>query len=64
MTSTGTCELNLMPEIIFSKKELQIRDFESFIFWFTFHFMGTALGRFSQSFFFFFKFSSSVKRDG
>ena len=42
-----------MPEIIFSKKEFQIWDFESFIFWskfflFCFGFFLTALGRFSQ----------------
>ena len=38
--STRTCGLKLMPEIIFPKKELQMRDFESFIFWFKFRFMG------------------------
>ena len=40
MMSTRTCGLKLMPEIIFPKKELQMRDFESFIFWFKFRFMG------------------------
>ena len=44
-----------MPEIMFSKKEFQIWDFESFIFWSKFLFWGgTTLGRFSQCFFIFF----------
>ena len=42
-----------MPEIIFSKKEFQMWYFESFIFWSKYHYiLGTALGRFSQFFFF------------
>ena len=51
-----TCYLSrflrlFMPEIIFFKKELQIWDFESFIFWSKFRFFGTAFGRFSKRFF-------------
>ena len=34
-----------------SKKEFQIRCFESFIFWAKVHFFGTSLGLFSQFFF-------------
>ena len=48
---TGTC-----GRILFSKKEFQIWDFESHIFWSSFVFQGTALGRFSHFFFFFFIF--------
>ena len=54
MISTGTCGRILyscMPKIIFSKKEFPIWDFESLIFWLSFVFHETALGRFSQSFF-------------
>ena len=42
-----------MPEIIFSKKKktLQIWDFESFVFWSKFPFLGTVLGRFGQHFY-------------
>ena len=50
-----------MPEIIFSKKEFQIWDFESLIFWSIFVFQGTALGRFSQCFL---KFLSSANHGG
>ena len=39
-----------MPEIIFSKKEFQMLDFELFIFLSKFNFLGTALGQFSQYF--------------
>ena len=41
-------------EISFSKKELQIWDFEVFIFWSKLRFLGKALRRFSQCFFLFF----------
>ena len=54
MMSTGTWGQILkscMSEIIFSKKESQIWDFESFLFWYKFRFFGTASGRFSQCFF-------------
>ena len=45
-----------MPEIVFSKKEFQIWDFESFIFWSKFYLLGPdALGRFSRCFFFIFR---------
>ena len=55
--STGTCGWICkccMPEIIFSKRKIQVWDFESSIFWPKFHFWGTALGRFSQCCFFHF----------
>ena len=39
------------PGIIFSKKGLQIGDFESFIFWSKFRFLGYALRCFGQCFF-------------
>ena len=55
--STRTCGLNLMPEIIFPKKELQMRDFESFISWFKFRFMGDCV---LDSLFFLKKISWSV----
>ena len=48
-------------EISFSKKELQIWDFELFIFWSKFLFLGNALGRFSQCFY---NFSSSINHGG
>ena len=46
-----------MLEIIFFKKKFHIWGFESFIFWSSFLFRGTSLGRFSQCFFLFFVFA-------
>ena len=53
-----------MPEIIFFKKEFHIWGFESFIFWSSFLFRGTSLGRFSQFFCFFLLFFQSANYSG
>ena len=50
MMSTGTSgqiQKHCMPKILSSKKEFQIWDFESFIFWSKACFLGSALWRFS-----------------
>ena len=51
-----------MAKIIFFKEELQIGEFESYIFWSKFRIFGTALERFRQCFFF--NFLSSANHGG
>ena len=48
--TSGQIKKRCMAEVIFSKakKKFQIWDFESLIFWSSFHFWGFALGRYSQ----------------
>ena len=65
MTSTGTCgriKKQSIPEIIFSKREFQIWDFESFIFWSEFRFWGLFYGVLASVCFF--NFSSSANHGG
>ena len=55
MISTGTCGQiwkRCMLEIIFSKKEFQMWDFESFIFWSKFRCFGYCFRTFQSVFFF------------
>ena len=66
ITSSGTSGQiykRCMPEIIFSKKEFQIWDFESFIFWSKFHFLWDCFKAFLPVFFFFFCRQSTMVTD-
>ena len=51
---TGTCANNIF------KKKITNMDFESFIFWSKFRFLGTALGRFSWCSFLYFRHQSTM----